>query len=326
MVINFVGIFNQPGYVGETSDETHLASEMEHLGHTVNRVQRDVWKAYVDGEEVQKDWVLPVKADINIVAKWHHFNDAKYVNKLKEMSNAHVFLWVWDYMDDQGIPQWHINMAKASDLYLSGEQGIHDKYKALGINHYYFQFDVCDQVIPTFPHMPKENDVVFFGTYLGQGNRIEYLKKINDKYKVKIFSWNYEEWKKQGFDAYPAVYGIEFNKEVAKAKVILGFSVEANCRGYWSNRVGKVIRAGGCLLQEYAPGMEQFIGNCAEYFGSPAEAISKIEILLTNHGAAEGFRIRSREEGWRWTSRYKVAQLMILIDRYLKGDPSKWMI
>ena len=47
MKINFVGAFNQPGYVGEISDETHLARELEEAGHIVCKIPRDEWREYV---------------------------------------------------------------------------------------------------------------------------------------------------------------------------------------------------------------------------------------------------------------------------------------
>ena len=315
MIINFVGLFNAPGYVGEVSDETHIARELEKLGHTVNRVPRDIWKAYVDGETPQPDWVLPVKADINIIAKWPHFNRGTYIHILKQHTKAPVFYWVWDYMYDNGFPDWHIEMAKAADLYLSGEAGIFHEYIKLGVKPYYFQMDVCDGEIPTFNYKEKKYDVIFTGTYLGQGHRIEWLKKINGQIPVTIFSWNPEEWFKVGFkECYPAVYGQDYNKIIAQSKIVLGFSVEPNCWGYWSNRVGKVLTAGGTLLYEFAPGMESLPFAT---FSSPEEAIVQIKHLLE-------FPIPPIADTDRWTSAYKVRELTRLIERYLKGDSAKW--
>jgi hypothetical protein len=265
--VNFVGNFAL-GYVGEVADEVHLAREMESLGMEVIKVPRDQWKAFVDGEKPNDDWVLPEEADINIIAKWPHFNDSKYVINLRNISKAPVFYWVWDYMDDNGFPDWHITTALQADLYLSGELGIFDKYKALGVRPYYFQFDVCDGQIEVF-NEPKKYDVVFTGSYLGQGDRIEFLKKINEKTPVRVFSWNWKEWEKEGFEASEAVYGEEYNKVIAQSKVVLGMSVEPHCYGYWSNRIGKVLRAGGCLLQQYAPGMETFLPLEVLYFSTP---------------------------------------------------------
>lgn len=326
MVVNFVGNY-QTGYVGEQADQVHITREMESLGHTVKRVPQDIWKAYCDGE-TNPAWVdkMPVKSDINIITKWHHFTDGSYIKKLREVSGAPVFYWVWDYMYDEGFPEWHMLMAKEADLYLTNEYGIKDMYKNYqhkmfwGIDHvYYFPFDVCDGSIPISQTDKKEYDVVFLGSCIGQGHRIEWLTAINNSVPVTCFSWNYEEWQKRGFRAYPAVYGEDFNRIVAKSKIILGFNVNPNCWGYWSNRVGKVIRARGFLLQEYAPGMELMIGDAIEYFSSPQEAVEKIKYYLEH----EQIRIKREENcidiGERFTSKYRVKQLMILIDRYLKS-------
>lgn len=321
MIINFIGLFNQPGYVGEVSDETHLARELEKLGHTVNRVQRDEWKAYVDSGAADYKWNLPKKADINLIAKWHHFNDGSFINQLRaESGGAPVFYWVWDFMPNPDIPDWHLAMAQAADLYLSGEAGIFSEYKKQGVRPYYFQMDVCDGDIPVFDNLEKVHDVIFTGSCIDQGNRKEYLQEINKEIPVKIWAWNHEEWQKLGFEAYPAIYGEEYNKLIAQSKIILGLSVEPNCWGYWSNRVGKVIRAEGFLLQEYAPGMEtQLPTSGIDYFSSPEEAIEKIKYYLTHA------RIVDRSNEKRFESSDLVKRLTTLMERYLKGG-DKWLL
>lgn len=328
--INFVGNF-QTGYVGEVADETHLARKIKSLGNTVRRIPRDEWREYVR-EGCPKgrypNVPLDLKADINIFAKWNHFDDGTYIAKLKELSQAPAFYWVWDFMEDNGIPEWHLQTARLADLYLSGEGGIKNKYKALGIKHYYFQFDVCDGDIPrkhTFPRV-FENDVIFTGSYLGQGHRVQYLQEITERIPVKIFAWNYQDWIDNGFEAFPAKYGEAYNQLIAESKIVLGMSVEPNCWGYWSNRVGKVIRAGGFLLQEYAPGMEQFLEDKAVYFNSPKEAIEKIKFYLEDEEQRKKVTFKAMEDEEKFTSKRRIMQLMILIDRYLKGSPEKWLL
>ena len=327
MVINFVGNY-QSGYVGEQADQVHLAREMEALGHTVHRVPQDIWKAYCEGER-NPDWEgkLPIKSNINIITKWPHFIDGSYVVKLREMSGAPVLYWVWDYMEDQGIPTWHTLMAKNADLYLTNEFGLRDTYRLIphGVNNlYYFPFDVCDGELPIYRPFPKKYDVVFFGSCIGQGHRIEWLSQINSFVPVTCFSWNWEEWKKRGFEAYPPVYGNAFNEAVAKSRVILGFSVNPSCYGYWSNRVGKVLRAGGNLLYEYAPGMELMVGDAMDYFSSPEEAVGKIKMYLADDMKYKEMEERALLAGERFTSAYRVKQLMILCDRFIKTGGKDW--
>lgn len=321
--INFVGNFNR-GYVGELADEVHLARELEFLGHTVTKVPRDQWKAFVDGETPNADWVLPQKADINIICKWDAFNDEKYVDELRKASSGPVFYFVWDFMLNPDLPDWHINMARAADLYLSGERGIFDLYKKEGVRPYYFQMDVCDGNIPTFYNEEKKYDVVFTGSYLGQGDRIEFLRKINAEIPITIFSWNYQEWQKEGFISYPAVYGADYNKLIGQSRIVLGLSVEPHCEGYWSNRVGKVLRAGGFLLQQYAPGMERFGSQEGVlFFSTPEEAIQNIRDFL-DKGTID---TRDLYLSSKWTSRRKMQELSILMERFLKeGNGEKWLI
>lgn len=329
MIINFVGTFGT-GMAGETADEVHLTRNLEALGSKVQRVPRDIWKAYCDGDR-NKDWEdrLPIKADFNIVCKWHHFNKSEYVTKLKEASGAPVFYWVWDYMWDYPATHpvdWHQAIAEASDVVLTNEGGLIPTYQKLGINAYYFPFDCADEKLKTYfnnvPHLHvdhERDDVIFTGTYLGQGDRVEWLKKINSATPVKIYSWNHEEWQKQGFEAHPAVYGEEFNKAVAESKICLQFSVNDHCWGYWSNRVGKVLLARGFLLARYAPGMELFLKDGVAYFNSPEEAIEKIKFYLANPRKrwviAERGSIIGREH---FTSEQRCKELLILLGNYGK--------
>lgn len=312
--LNLIGSYTT-GYVGEVADETILARELESLGHFVQRVPRDIWKAVVDGES-DPNWIghTPVnEVDINIVCKWHHFNDQKYINELRRKTGAPVVYWLWDYMCRE---DWHEKMVEACDLYISN-----DVYSGnYGHKAHYFPFDVADGSLPVEEWNNQKYDVVFFGSKLDQGDRVEWLKHLNEKIPVTIFSWNYQDWQKLGFTANPAVYGAEFNRTVAQSKVILGFNVNDHTWGYWSNRVGKVLTAGGFLLQRYVPGMELFLRDGVDYFSTKNEMVEKVHYYLENESdrkrvAKRGFQI-GRE---RFTSKERVKDLVILLERYLTG-------
>lgn len=314
MKINFVANFGN-GYVGEVGDATHLVRELEALGHVVTKVPQDVWKAWVDGG-TDASWVLPQIADINIICKWHHFDDRKYVDKLREVSQAPVFYWVWDYMYDQGFPAWHLKMVEASDLYLGND--VRDSHYDFYKNTYYFPFDVADGEISPVSDK-KIHDVVFFGSWIGQGNRQAWLTEINKTNPITVFSWNAKDFPKE-FKAKNAVYGENFAKEVARSKIILGFSVEANTWGYWSNRVGKILSLGGFLLYQYAPGMELFLRDGVEYFSSIGEAREKIDHYLIADTERQRVARRGAEIGKRFTSKARIKDLVILIERFLRKD------
>ena len=117
-----------------------------------------------------------------------------------------------------------------------------------------------------------------------------------------------------------AVYGNDFIKEVSQTKICLGFSVNPDTWGYWSNRVGKTLTVGGFLLQRYVPGMELFLRDGADYFSSIEEAREKIDYYLKFPQKREEVAQRGYEIGRdRFTSEARIKELMILIDRFKKG-------
>lgn len=314
LVINFIGNFTT-GYVGESADEIHLARELESLGHTVQKVPRDQWKGFVDGDTPNADWVLPIKSDINIICKWDAFNHEKYIGELRLRTEAPTFYWVWDYMRNE---EWHQKMIEMADLYIANDvySGNYEGYT----NCHYFPFDVADGTLPTHEMWTKKYDTVFFGSKIGQGDRVEWLQELNKSTPVTIFSWNYEEWQKLGFTAYPAVYGEEFTKTVSQSKVILGFNVNDYTWGYWSNRVGKVLTAGGFLLQRYVPGMELLLRDGVAYFSSKEEMTEKVKHYLNHESERNTIAKRGADIGnYRLTSRERIKDLVILIERFLAG-------
>lgn len=314
MTINFIGNFAK-GFVGEIADEVMLARELERAGHTVIRVPRDVWKAYVDGDKVNEDWILPVVADANIICKWDHFNNQFYAQHLKKVSKAPVLYWTWDFMD-YNEDGFHYKMASGADLLLTND----GMGRVPGeIKWRYFPFDVADGDLPVQEFWTKKYNVTFFGSYLQQGDRIEWLTEINKIHPVRVFSWNHQEWQKAGFDAHPAVYGEDFCRELAQSEITLGFNVNDYTWGYWSNRVGKVLSQGGLLLQRYVPGMELFLRDGADYFNSIDEACEKIQFYLDNEDARNRQRMRAFEVGReRFTAKARVRDLLQLIGGAIK--------
>jgi len=322
MKIVFIGNF-QKGYVGERADETHLYKEIENLGHNVYKIPRDEWREQVLTGSQYPNVPKGFKADCGIIAKWHHFFDGRFVKEAKRLYQCPFLYFVWDYMWSSGFPQWHLEMIKEADRYLGNDTRLMKLYEAKGIlsqKLYYFPMDVSSKEFDKVIGQKKIHDVVFFGSHMPQGDRVEWIKKINEKFPVKIWSWNYKKWKEDGLEAYPAVYGEEFAKKVAESKIVLQFSVNDHCWGYWSNRIGKVLTVGGFLLARYVPGMELFLRDGAEYFSNVEEAIDKIGFYLENDKEREIIADRGYMIGRdRFTSKARVKELVIYIERYLNG-------
>lgn len=317
MNILFIGNF-QTGPGGEAADEVHLTRELEAARHAVTRINRDEWREYVREEQPKGKYHIPEFGtfDYVIICKWHHFYDETFINTARIKYKCPVFYWVWDWMNGE---EWHMKMAKAADLYLSGELGSALEYKSAGVPFYYFQFDVCDGgFLQQFVEEDKKKyDVVFLGSCTNQNGRLDVLKKINEQTPIQVFGYDYEEWRKQGFKAEPAVYGDAFNRVVAQSRIVLGTSANHNCFGYWSNRIGKVLFAGGFLLQWYTPGMENFLEGSCDFFSNSDEAVMKIKMYLNHPKLKQDYLDNNMAfNRFRWTSKYKIAQLQTLLERY----------
>lgn len=325
MKILFIGNF-QAGPGGEDADETHITSNLEEFGNEVYRIPRDEWREYVIENQPKDKYKVPedAKPDIAIICKWHHFYDGRFIDAIKSKYGCPVFYWVWDYMEGSSVEDWHMKMCQSADLYLAGELGLANYYHQNGVKFYYFQFDSADNRHATFPSVPeseKEFDVIYPGSCNNQNGRLDLLKEVNKEIPIKVFAYDHEEWKKHGFDASPAVYGEEFNRVISKSKIVLGTSGGPNCFGYWSNRVGKVLYAGGFLLQQYAPGMELFLAGKCDFYSSAQEAILVIKYYLEHpefRASVQGLFAES--ERFFWGSNYKVFQLLILMNKYLKTN------
>lgn len=323
MRILFIGNY-QNSYVGEQADEIHITRELEYLGNEVYRVSRDEWREYVIEGCPKGKYKVPegIHPDIVIICKWHHFYEASFVTTARHLYECPVIYWTWDYMDYDG--GWHTQMAQAADLFLTNEGGKIPMMKFdRGIQAQYFPFDCADrEIVPE--NLDKKYDVVYLGSYVEQGTRMDILKKINEKRKIKVFGWNEEGWKKNGFDAQPPVFGQEFAKVVSQARIVLGVNAFDDCWGYWSNRVGKVLALGGMLLQSYVPGMELFVRNGAFYFHTPEEALYLIEVLLLNDSLRETIQRNAAIIGKsHFTSRARIGQLQPILAREVLTFTSK---
>lgn len=333
MNILFIGNF-QTGPGGEPADETHLVRELGTHGNVVHAIPRDEWREYVLEGYPQNKYSVPTDGiwDIAIICKWHHFYDGRFIDAIREKYKCPVFYWVWDNMEGHTLGDWHMNMAQRADLYLSGELGLAKWYHDNGVKFYYFQFDSVDGLVPEYSSITssieKVYDVVYLGSCTNQNGRLDILKEINKEVKIQVFGHDYEQWRKEGFLASPAVYGADANEVILRSHIVLGTSAGQKIFGYWSNRVGRVLQVGGFLLQWFTPGMESVIADSCDYFSTAKEAISKIKFYLENPKEIERFLVANQADNRnRWTSSHKTMQLSILCDRYLK-DPDKnlWML
>lgn len=300
--INLVGS-HTVGMTGEQADEVNLSDALEKAGHKVTRVPRDTWKAHCDGES-DDSWTMPdEEADFSIIAKWHHFTESKYA----EMLPGKSIYWTWDWMEWPNPPDFHKAMIDGCDLHLTNDYvAIPEPYKS---KSQYFPMDVTGDF--DLGYHKEKNDVVFFGSCFPTGGRIDLLTEVNKHFDLKIYSQDHEKWKQLGFNAFPPVWKEDLGKVINESKICLQISIHNECWGYWSNRVGKIISAGGFMLAKYVPGMDMAIGDRAAYFKDTPDALEKIEHYLKNDRDREDITSRIDDS---FDIETRIIQLSILLN------------
>ncbi len=344
MNIIFIGNFQGPGNnSGEEPDERHISRCLKQTGVRVTEAPRDEIHAFFTG--AKKDNIPePDNYDIILIAKWNHFTK-EIIEGLRERYKGKVVYWVWDYMfswhkgyyapNTPWIPDWHRELLKNVDLYISGENNLNMELHNIDANlkHQYFNWDSSDGQYDALTERTEEYDVVFTGSFIPVSNlrlvgkqgkyeqysyRNEMLKAVHDKFKLKIFSWDYEKWREEGFDAEPGQYGADFKNLSAKSKIMLCMNwIEPNkkTRGYWSNRIGKIATTGGLPLIHYVPGMERAFGDNVMYFYDKEDMFYNINWLLVNPIQRETQRIKTYDWGRReMSTQTRMKQFKILLE------------
>lgn len=302
------------GATGEVSDEQHISRCLGQTGTEVVTADRAEIHAFFTG--AKQDNIPPAEEyDFIILCKWHHFTE-EIIRGIKERYQGKLVYWVWDYMTKNGmVPSWHDMILANCDLYLSGELGIkHEE------NFQFFNWDTADGQYDQLPRDEKY-DVVFSGSYIEGSYRNELLEKVNKRFKLTIFSWDYEKWREKGFKAEPGKYGADYNQISAQAKVILCMNWVAPSKettGYQSNRIGKIVTTGGLPLVHYFPLAEQMMGDNVTFFYKEEDLISKIQWFLSNDPQRETARVKAYDWARReMTTQSKMRKLKILLESYL---------
>lgn len=313
MKIIFVGNFVGRGSTGEEADEIHMAKCLEQTGVEVIKIDRAEVHAFFIG--AKQDNIPPAeKFDIILLAKWHHFTE-EIIKGLKERYQGKLVYFVWDWMQGDKAPDWHKMILRNCDLYLSGELGIPHQE-----NFQWFNWDSSDGLYDQLPRNEKY-DVVFTGSYIPHSYRTEMLRKVHERFKLTIFSYDYEAWQQVGFKAEPGKYGAEFAQLSAQSKVMLCMNWPAPSKetiGYWSNRIGKITTTGGLPLVHYVPMMERAFSDNVPFFYNETDLMSKIQWFLDNAPQRETARVKAYDWARRdMTTQVSMRRLKILLQNYV---------
>lgn len=255
MRITFIANFGESGY-----DEKHIATSLENLGHTVQRIH----------ERGIAEQIIEVIDSPDLVL-WFKLNNPKAKLIVDYCNNKYVTAcWIFDLYI--GYPrEYRLNQPCFQAKYLFTTDGGHHKdFIKKGFNHQVVRQGIFKDEC-YIAQGEKEYDVIFIGSdnpYFPERKKM--MQGIDKKYNFKWFGrLNTNE-----------VRGEDLNNLLAKAKIIVGDSVYSP--KYWSNRVVETLGRGGFLIHRDVEGLRDEYPAIATYDGTKEDLFKKIDYYLEN--------------------------------------------
>lgn len=253
------------GWDGSVCDEEHIASALENMGNTVQRVSRTSIALQLPESITFPDFIL--------IAQWDGY-PKDFIEQLRKKYACLIIYWAFDYQADG--QEWHERLVNGVDLYLS-KRFADSKYS----NWRWLSQDFAPAFLDKAPDVEKDIDILFTGTYLDWATeRNETLRAVDEKFNLTIHSVNPDEWIKAGFkNVNGPVMDEQLPQLIARAKINLSIdhTIEA---GYWSDRNAQIMACSGFVLFRYVPFSEAIFKHYVSYFYSVNTCLQQVERLL----------------------------------------------
>lgn len=147
-------------------------------------------------------------------------------------------------------------------------------------------------------------DVAFIGRGYDE-YRAEFLCRLARKFKVRVWGQEWERWAKElNWDG-TVVYEKDFGKVCASARIMIdimpSFWEAAQVGVYASNRMVRMIAAGGFCLNRASPGLRDLYreGEHCIWYDTEEEAFAKIERYLQDDTARAYVRKTGHDFVWQ---------------------------
>lgn len=254
-------------------DEKHIADALRDLGHQVKELQRE-----------DLHFSLVNEFDFILIAQWNGYV-LNVCQKLKEAYKCPVVYWAFDYQFDSN-EQWHFEMAKEADLFLSKEMNNRKFYESFGCNFRWLPQQFAPMFLDKKSEIEKKYDVLFTGSYLSYAPfRTEVLKAVDKEFDLHIFSVTQDEWRKQGLkNVHPPIMDKGLPELYAKAKINLSVDWKIDADGYWSDRNAQIMCCGAKPLFKYIPLSEAIFRDKVDYFYSIEDCF-----IMINNRLKDGY-------------------------------------
>ena len=151
---------------------------------------------------------------------------------------------------------------------------------------------------PQEPSANFECDVAYLGS--GDPYRAAFLAKVARRFRLKTFGRRWEPWAEEvGWTGREAHHD-DFGRVCASARIVLGvergFQRQALVNDYTSNRMWRVMVAGGFYLGYATPGVRRLVrdGEHCVFYDDDEQALDLIEHYLSDAAARERIRAAGR--------------------------------
>ena len=254
------------GNYGEHNTESHVARALEYNGHEVIRVQENTPTSFdsITQECGDVDFVLWTRTGWD----WNHVFGSKDGDAIAHARQYRML----DWLRRRHIPSVAFHLDRwvdldreyqlatepffSCDLVITADGGNDDRFKALGINHYWMPPGVSRaECEPGMFRDEFHSKLAFVGSWQGH-----YHKEHQHRFELvewlrKNFRRDCAFWPKEG---QPAVRGAALRDLYASVDVVIGDSCFAGSpKGdyYWSDRIPETLGRGGYLLHPDVVGL-----------------------------------------------------------------------
>jgi len=219
--------------------------------------------------------------------------------------------WQWDLFfgyRTQRPPQFK------ADLLLTTDGGHDAAFRKHGSNHRLLRQGIHKPEHVLYPPNYK-HDVAFVGSQGGHTSRLRLLRWLKNTYGTQ-------------FVRHRTVRGLNLNKAMAQAKIIIGDSYPS--KNYWSNRIYEIIGRGGFFMHPRVDGLSTEFTDGMHYVsykrGDFDQLGHRIGVCLRDDDAREKVRrLGFKRCGERFTYSHRVTELLRHINTELekRGLPVK---
>lgn len=253
MEIAFLGNF-----IPLHSTESHLATTLELLSHTVTRIQEgDTRTVDVPLLTVNHDLFVHTQTYDLAVKSGTESERVDMYARIKQQGIVTVGVHLDRWFDlDRETQLTNDPYFTHLDYLFTADGGNQDRFAALSINHHWSPPGVfAPECILGTPRPIYRSQLAFVGNWAGKYHP-------ESRHRHELVRWLQRTYR-GAIKFYPrgkSIRGMELSDLYASASIIIGdscFSGDERGKLYWSDRISETLGRGGFLLHPYTDGLDQ---------------------------------------------------------------------